>query len=91
MGCSYNNYANHNTTIFGSQAILRAGDHLLHLYCLHGLRNQGDSAFAAREENWRPAAALSVLVEGRSLSETWILVNDSELQQACLKQLQSVT
>jgi hypothetical protein len=66
------NYASCNTTICGSQAILGAGGHSPHLYCLHGLRNQGDSAFVARVENWRPAIALSTSVEGRSSSESQI-------------------
>ena len=56
----YKIYATCNTTICGSQAILGAGGHLPHLYCPQsGLRNQGDLAFAARVENWRPAKGLS--------------------------------
>lgn len=61
----YKNYANRNTTVCGSQAILGARGHPPHLYCLHGLRNQGDSAFVARVETWKPAAALSASSESR--------------------------
>ena len=61
MGCTHKNYANGNTTICGSEAILGAGGHSPNLYCLHGLRKQGDSVFAARAENWRPAHILECI------------------------------